>query len=380
MSKALVRKVKNVTRGYSDLQIKVRQATCNDPWGPSGSLMAEISEYSHNQRDFVDIMEIIDKRLNDSGKNWRHVFKSLTLLEYLIKNGAETVVAHARNNLHVIKTLKEFQYIDDEGRDQGANVRQKSKDITALLNDDDALREARLNTGNIRNRMGYPGSIAADNFASASEDAELSRALEESRRQAEIDERRRRQLTQEEIDLQKAIELSEKEAITRRMDARNRMEPQLTGDSTYSKTGPSNPGNNAPSAPGGFNPFFATSAASQPSSVATGMGMGMGMGAGLGQQQQQQQQPKPLFDLDPSSLSSVPASAAVSKNPFSATNNSSRYQWEQPKPKPTLAEMQATSAFASGGMPFSGTPGDASQNFGGVMSSGFGGNLGGSTA
>ena len=25
--------------------------------------------------DFVDIMEVIDKRLNDKGKNWRHVFK-----------------------------------------------------------------------------------------------------------------------------------------------------------------------------------------------------------------------------------------------------------------------------------------------------------------
>lgn len=25
--------------------------------------------------DFVEIMEMMDKRLNDKGKNWRHVFK-----------------------------------------------------------------------------------------------------------------------------------------------------------------------------------------------------------------------------------------------------------------------------------------------------------------
>lgn len=25
--------------------------------------------------DFVEIMEMLDKRLNDKGKNWRHVFK-----------------------------------------------------------------------------------------------------------------------------------------------------------------------------------------------------------------------------------------------------------------------------------------------------------------
>lgn len=29
----------------------------------------------HQRNDFVEIMEMLDKRLNDKGKNWRHVFK-----------------------------------------------------------------------------------------------------------------------------------------------------------------------------------------------------------------------------------------------------------------------------------------------------------------
>lgn len=28
-----------------------------------------------NRADFIEIMDMIDKRLNDKGKNWRHVFK-----------------------------------------------------------------------------------------------------------------------------------------------------------------------------------------------------------------------------------------------------------------------------------------------------------------
>jgi hypothetical protein len=28
-----------------------------------------------SRNDFVEIMEMLDKRLNDKGKNWRHVFK-----------------------------------------------------------------------------------------------------------------------------------------------------------------------------------------------------------------------------------------------------------------------------------------------------------------
>ena len=34
---------KNVTKGYSDAQIKVRKATSNDAWGPEGADMAEIA-------------------------------------------------------------------------------------------------------------------------------------------------------------------------------------------------------------------------------------------------------------------------------------------------------------------------------------------------
>jgi hypothetical protein len=34
------------------------------------------------RNDFVEIMEVLDKRLNDKGKNWRHVFKVRTPLAY----------------------------------------------------------------------------------------------------------------------------------------------------------------------------------------------------------------------------------------------------------------------------------------------------------
>ncbi|KAG5462518.1 MAG: ENTH domain-containing protein [Olpidium bornovanus] len=68
-------------------------------------------------------MQMLDKRLNDSGKNWRHVFKvsALTLLDYCLHTGSENVVAYARKNLYIVKTLREFQFIDEDGRDQGAN-------------------------------------------------------------------------------------------------------------------------------------------------------------------------------------------------------------------------------------------------------------------
>ena len=71
--------------------------------------------------DFYEIMDMLDKRLNDKGKNWRHVLKSLKVLDYCLHEGSELVVTWARKNIYIIKTLREFQYIDEDGRDVGQN-------------------------------------------------------------------------------------------------------------------------------------------------------------------------------------------------------------------------------------------------------------------
>lgn len=49
--------------------------------------------------------------------------------------------------------MKEFVYVDDDGKDVGANVRQKAKDITNLLQDEDRLRAERRARGAMRDRM-----------------------------------------------------------------------------------------------------------------------------------------------------------------------------------------------------------------------------------
>lgn len=70
---------------------------------------------------FYEIMDILDKRLNDKGKNWRHVLKSLKVLDYCLHEGSELVVTWARKNVYIIKTLREFQHVDEDGRDVGQN-------------------------------------------------------------------------------------------------------------------------------------------------------------------------------------------------------------------------------------------------------------------
>ena len=155
--------MKNVIKNYTEAEVKVREATSNDPWGPSSTLMSEISDLTYNIVALGDIMRMIWKRLNDHGKNWRHVYKSLVLLDYLIKNGNEKVAQQCKEHIVAVQTLKDFQYIE-ENKDQGANVREKAKQLVALLRDDDRLKQERLKALKARERYAQNAmGISSDN-------------------------------------------------------------------------------------------------------------------------------------------------------------------------------------------------------------------------
>ncbi|KAJ2781855.1 hypothetical protein H4R18_002618 [Coemansia javaensis] len=156
-AKGVLRTVKNYTLGCTPIQMKVLSATSNEPGAPSLALMSEIAQATYNQTDFLGIMDIIDKRMNDKGRLWRHVYKALVLLDYLLRAGAPYVVEYSIDNLFIVKTLREFQHIDKSGLDQGANVREKAKALTALLSDRSRL-EAERKSGNwMGGRPGFGG-------------------------------------------------------------------------------------------------------------------------------------------------------------------------------------------------------------------------------
>ena len=154
------------------------------------------------------------------------------MLDYCLHAGSENVVIYFRDNVYIIKTLKEFQYIDEEGKDQGANVRQKAKDITNLLQDEGRLREERRSRAHMRDRMiRGSGTSPADDDDDISrrrrgpqpngrgkdrDEDELRKAIEESKRSLAEEQAKQGALSAEERDLQQAIKLSEEEEARRR--------------------------------------------------------------------------------------------------------------------------------------------------------------------
>lgn len=157
-------------------------------------------------------------------------------MDYCLHQGSENVVIYFRDNIYVVKTLKEFQYVDEDGKDQGANVRQKAKDITNLLQDESRLRQERRARAHMRDRMirgtsDDPGEPEDENRSrrldSAStgnpptnglagkrpnrDEEELRKAIEESKKSLAQE-----RVTAEQRDLERAIRMSQEEEDQRK--------------------------------------------------------------------------------------------------------------------------------------------------------------------
>ncbi|CAZ83634.1 unnamed protein product [Tuber melanosporum] len=236
MSK-VIRTVKNVTKGYSSTQVKVRNATSNDLWGPTGTEMSDIARMTfETTHEFFEIMDMLDKRLNDKGKNWRHVLKALKVLDYCLHEGSEHVVVWAKDNIYIIKTLREFQFIDEDGRDQGLNVRISAKELTSLIMDEDRLRNERKDrkASLLAKRWNEGTSSRQDE-----EDLEYRLAIEASKNQAEEDKKRSANKQPDlDDDLAKAIKLSKEEEELRQRELEQNNADSLFDDATPTQSQP----------------------------------------------------------------------------------------------------------------------------------------------
>ncbi|KAG1788791.1 hypothetical protein EV424DRAFT_1626557 [Suillus variegatus] len=181
--KNMYNQAKNVVLNVSEMESKVREATNDEPWGASSTLMQEIAQGTFNFQNFNEIMPCIYARfMEKEARQWRQIYKALQLLEYLIKHGSERVVDDSRSHISTLKMLRNFHYIDDKGKDEGQNVRNRARELVDLLSDVDTIRTERrkaktnrhkyVGTGNDSMSFSSGGSrfggFGSDSFSSGS--------------------------------------------------------------------------------------------------------------------------------------------------------------------------------------------------------------------
>lgn len=69
--------------------------------------------------------------------------QSLLLLNYLVRNGSERVVTSSREHIYDLRSLENYTFTDENGKDQGINVRHKVRELIDFIQDDDKLRDER---------------------------------------------------------------------------------------------------------------------------------------------------------------------------------------------------------------------------------------------
>ena len=140
---SIAKNLKQVAYNLSDLEMKTLEATNTDPWGPHGTAMYEIASACINHEAFGQVFSILKKRMALQGELWRQVYKSLLVIEYMVKHCPRFVVEHIKDEASLLRRLKYFQYKSPDGRDQGINVRTRAENLIKLLVDGEALNDER---------------------------------------------------------------------------------------------------------------------------------------------------------------------------------------------------------------------------------------------
>ncbi|KAJ4836975.1 hypothetical protein Tsubulata_025286 [Turnera subulata] len=126
-----------------EIEQKVLDATDDAPWGPHGTTLAELAQATKKFTECQMVMNVLWTRLQETGKDWRLVYKALTVIEYLVAHGSERAVDDIIEHTFQISSLTSFEYVEPNGKDSGLNVRKKAETIVSLLNNKDKIQEVR---------------------------------------------------------------------------------------------------------------------------------------------------------------------------------------------------------------------------------------------
>lgn len=126
-----------------EIEQKVLDATSDEPWGPHGSDLADIARATNKFGECEIIMKVLLQRLGATDAGWRHLYKTLAVIEYLLANGTQRSVGEIIDNSSGIAELTRFKFVEPNGKDVGLNVRKKAETVLAIVDDRLKLQQVR---------------------------------------------------------------------------------------------------------------------------------------------------------------------------------------------------------------------------------------------
>jgi hypothetical protein len=94
-------------------------------------------------------------------KEWPHIYKALAVFEHLLLHGPESIAEEIKEQLFNLRTLHDFQSIDERGQDKGHAIREKSKKLVEWVTTPSILAEERAKTDALKKKYVGISSEAA---------------------------------------------------------------------------------------------------------------------------------------------------------------------------------------------------------------------------
>lgn len=97
----------------------LKECTSNENWNISNSKLQVLADHTYNWEDYNVIMKHLWTKVQSKPKDYRRIFKALSTMDYLVKNGAPRVVQDIKDDLYKIRTYNNFAY-SENGTDHGS--------------------------------------------------------------------------------------------------------------------------------------------------------------------------------------------------------------------------------------------------------------------
>ncbi|CDW78484.1 UNKNOWN [Stylonychia lemnae] len=154
IDKLLVEATANENWNIANSKLQILADACNSP---------QLLVLKNNSDDCKVILDYLKYKLEVPAYEWRRIMKSLSAMEYLLKNGPFRVQQDLRNEMFKVTTLQNFTYYEDN-IDKGSSIREKAILLADLLTSPQKLEEEREQARQYREKF-YPRSGGFQNPA-----------------------------------------------------------------------------------------------------------------------------------------------------------------------------------------------------------------------
>ncbi|XP_017413129.2 epsin-3 [Vigna angularis] len=199
----LQEKYKSARMTFTDVtetELLAEEATNKDDCSPDAKTMTRIAEASFDIDEYWRIVDILHHRYassltpffvyllyNVDWEQWRQAYKTMVLLEFLLTHGPQEFAPEFQCDVEIIEDLGGFTHIDEKGTwglidfhflsipmainrfNWGSRMQKLSDEIVKLLQNAEALTEARLKALKITNGIqGFGSSVKCPSPTSSS--------------------------------------------------------------------------------------------------------------------------------------------------------------------------------------------------------------------